>query len=158
MKRTTLFSLTLLAMIAFAANSVLCRLALRHTQIDPALFTATRLVCAAALLWLLVRFRSTKHASGGSWPSALTLFIYAAAFSFSYTALPAGIGALLLFGAVQATMVGCGLWRGERLSAFQAIGMAIAILGLVALLLPHGAVAAPPLASGGLMLAAGAAW
>lgn len=158
MKRSSLLLLTALTMVAFAANSVLCRLALRSTQIDPASFTAARLASAALVLWLIVRTRGTKAAGGGSWLSAAALFIYAAAFSFAYTGLPAGIGALLLFGAVQATMVGYGVWRGERLGLYQALGMASAIAGLAALLLPHGAVAAPPLYSSALMLAAGAAW
>ena len=158
MKRSSLLLLTALTMLAFAANSVLCRLALRSTQVDPASFTAVRLACAALVLWLIVRVRRTKAAGGGSWLSAAALFVYAAAFSFAYTGLPAGIGALILFGAVQATMVGHGLWRGERLGLYQALGMASAIAGLVALLLPHGAVAAPPLSSSALMLAAGAAW
>ncbi len=158
MKRTTLILLTALAMLAFAANSVLCRLALRHTQVDPASFTAMRLASAALVLWLIVRMRSTQAPAEGNWPSALALFAYAAAFSFAYTGLPAGIGALILFGAVQATMVGVGLWRGERLTLLQVTGMAIAIAGLAGLLLPQGALPAPPLGSAALMLCAGAAW
>jgi drug/metabolite transporter (DMT)-like permease len=145
-------------MLAFAANSVLCRLALRHTQIDPASFTAIRLASAALVLWLIVRMRAPGAPAGGSWPSALALFIYAAAFSFAYTGLQAGIGALILFGSVQATMVGIGLWRGERLSLFQGTGMGIAIAGLAGLLLPQGALPAPPLGAAALMMAAGAAW
>jgi len=158
MKRGNLLLLTALAMVAFAANSVLCRLALRHTQIDAASFTAIRLVSAALVLWLIVRIRSRGAAAGGNWPSALALFIYAAAFSFAYTGLQAGIGALILFGCVQATMVGHGLWRGERLNLFQVTGMGIAFAGLVGLLLPQGALPAPPLGSAALMMAAGAAW
>lgn len=158
MKRANLLLLTALAMLAFAANSVLCRLALRHTQIDAASFTAVRLVSAALVLWLIVRIRSDQAATGGNWPSALALFTYAAAFSFAYTGLQAGIGALILFGCVQATMVGHGLWRGERLNLFQIVGMAIALLGLVGLLLPQGALPAPPLGSALLMMGAGAAW
>ena len=158
MKRANLLLLTALAMLAFAANSVLCRLALRHTQIDAASFTAVRLVSAALVLWLIVRIRSRGAAAGGNWPSALALFTYAAAFSFAYTGLQAGIGALILFGCVQATMVGHGLWRGERLNLFQVTGMGIAIAGLVGLLLPQGPLPAPPLGSAALMMAAGAAW
>jgi drug/metabolite transporter (DMT)-like permease len=158
MNRATLLSLTALAMLAFAANSVLCRLALRHTAIDPASFTAIRLACAALVLWLIVRVRSPAGAPGGNWPSALALFAYAAAFSFAYTGLPAGMGALILFGAVQATMVGIGVSRGERLGLFQAPGMLVALAGLAGLLLPQGAVPAPPLGAAALMMAAGAAW
>lgn len=158
MKRATLLTLTALAMLAFAANSVLCRLALRHTPIDPASFTAIRLASAALVLWLIVRVRAPRSAAGGNWPSALALFAYAAAFSFAYTGLQAGMGALILFGSVQATMVSIGVWRGERLGLFQATGMAIAIAGLAGLLLPQGAVPAPPVVAAGLMMAAGAAW
>jgi drug/metabolite transporter (DMT)-like permease len=158
MKRASLLSLTALAMLAFAANSVLCRLALRHTSIDPASFTAIRLVSAALVLWLIVRMRAPGAAAGGNWPSAFALFGYAAAFSFAYTGLQAGMGALILFGSVQATMVGIGAWRGERLGGFQATGMAIALAGLAGLLLPQGALPAPPLGAAALMMAAGAAW
>lgn len=146
-----------LAMVAFAANSLFCRLALRETGIDAASFTTLRLVSGALVLWLLVRLRgganSGKH---GSWASALALFAYAAAFSFAYRTLPAGAGALLLFGAVQATMIGYGLWRGERLGPRQSGGMALAAAGLVGLLLPG--LSAPPLQGAVLMLASGVAW
>lgn len=158
MKRANLLLLTALAMMAFAANSVLCRLALRHTQIDAASFTAVRLVSAALVLWLIVRIRSRGPSTGGNWPSALALFTYAAAFSFAYTGLQTGIGALILFGCVQATMVGHGLWRGERLNLFQVAGMGIAFAGLVGLLVPQGALPAPPLGSAALMMGAGIAW
>lgn len=159
MKRANLMLLTALAMLAFAANSVLCRLALRHTQVDAASFTAIRLVSAALVLWMIVRIRAKPTAAaGGNWRSAAALFTYAAAFSFAYTGLQTGIGALILFGSVQATMVGHGLWRGERLNLFQVAGMCVAFAGLVGLLLPQGALPAPPLASAALMMAAGAAW
>jgi drug/metabolite transporter (DMT)-like permease len=158
MKRSNLLLLTALAMLAFAANSVLCRLALRHTQIDAASFTAVRLVAAALVLWAIVRLRARGGPAGGNWPSALALFVYAAAFSFAYTGLPAGIGALILFGSVQAMMVGVGIWRGERLNPYQVTGMGIAIAGLAGLLLPQGTVPAPPPGSAALMMAAGAAW
>lgn len=158
MTRANLLTLTALAMLAFAANSVLCRLALRHTQIDPASFTALRLASAALVLWLIVRMRSRGARAGGNWPSAIALFVYAAAFSFAYTGLQAGIGALILFGSVQATMVGIGLWRGERLNLAQITGMSVAIAGLAGLLMPQGAVPAPPLTAAALMMAAGAAW
>lgn len=146
--------LTGLAMVAFAGNSLLCRLALEQTRIDAASFTAIRLCSGALVLWLLVRARQQTPA--GDSVSALALFVYAAAFSMAYLSLPTGTGALLLFGAVQASMIGFGLWRGERLSALQWLGLALACGGLAALLLP-GASAAP-LGGSLLMLAAGLAW
>ena len=156
MPRSLTLSLTLLAMIAFAGNSLLCRLALQQTAIDPASFTALRLVSGALTLWLIVRVRSSSHSAAGSWPSALALFGYAAAFSYAYVSLSAATGALLLFGAVQATMLGYGLWMGERLRRRQFIGLALAMSGLVGLLLPG--LSAPPLAGALLMLGAGVAW
>jgi drug/metabolite transporter (DMT)-like permease len=156
MPHSLTLSLTLLAMIAFAGNSLLCRLALQQTAIDPASFTALRLVSGALTLWLIVRVRSSSHSAAGSWPSALALFAYAAAFSYAYVSLSAATGALLLFGAVQATMLGYGLWAGERLRRRQFIGLALAMSGLVGLLMPG--LSAPPLAGALLMLGAGVAW
>jgi len=147
--------LTTLAMIAFAANSLLCRLALRHTAIDPASFTAIRLIAGAIVLWVLARARSERRGSG-NWPSALALFAYAAGFSLAYVSLSAGTGALLLFGSVQATMIGYGLWRGERLGPAQLLGLLLAAGGIVGLLLPG--LAAPPLLGAACMIAAGIAW
>ncbi len=149
-------SLTSLAMLAFAGNSLLCRLALKQTGIDPASFTTIRLLAGALVLWLIVRIRGGGHQIGGSWPSALALFAYAAGFSFAYVSLPTGTGALLLFGAVQATMILTGLYRGERLRPQQSAGLLLALAGLVGLLLPG--LAAPPLFGSLLMLAAGVAW
>jgi drug/metabolite transporter (DMT)-like permease len=149
--------LTALAMFAFAANSVLCRVALRTTTIDPASFTAVRLAAAAAALYLLTLRRQPRNV-GGNWPSALALFAYAAAFSFAYVRLPTGVGALLLFGAVQATMVARGVSQGERVRPLQAAGMAVAIAGLVVLLIPNGIDAATPVLASALMLLAGVAW
>jgi drug/metabolite transporter (DMT)-like permease len=146
--------LTALAMAAFAGNSLLCRQALQHTAIDPASFTAVRLVSGAAVLWALVHWRGQR--SAGDWASATALFVYAAAFSFAYLSLSAGTGALLLFGAVQATMLGWGLWRGQRLGLGQVAGLVLAMGGLTALLLPG--VSAPPVTGALLMLTAGAAW
>ena len=143
-------------MMAFAGNSLLCRAALKHTVIDPATFTAARMFSGAAALWLIVSLRTRSRPQGGSWPSAFALFAYAAAFSFAYVDLSAGTGALLLFGAVQATMILFGLWKGERLTGSQGIGLAVALCGLVALLLPG--LSAPPLLSAILMVGAGIAW
>lgn len=156
MSRASVILLTFLAMLAFAANSVLCRLALKETEIDAASFTAVRLVSGALALWLIVALRSGARTAGGSWPSALALFAYAAPFSFAYVSLSAGTGALLLFGAVQASMILYGLWRGERLSARQLTGLALAMGGLVYLVLPG--LAAPPLGSALLMILAGMSW
>ena len=144
-------------MVAFAGNSLLCRLALRDTAIDAATFTFIRLASGAIALALIVRARGTQsEGPGGNWRSAAALFAYAAFFSYSYITLSAGTGALLLFGAVQATMIGYGLWRGERLTPLQLAGLAFAIGGLVVLLLPG--IAAPPFLGATLMILAGVAW
>jgi drug/metabolite transporter (DMT)-like permease len=128
-------ALTALAMLAFAGNSLLCRLALAQTHIDPASFMAIRLLSGAAMLWLAVVARGGARPGRGNWRSALTL---------------------LLFGAVQATMIGVGLRRGERLHGWQPGGLLLALGGLVALLLPG--LSAPPVGRAALMLAAGVAW
>lgn len=156
MTRARVFLPTLLALLAFAANSVLCRAALKHTALDAASFTAVRLASGALALWLIVALRNGRAASEGSWPSALALFCYAAPFSFAYVSLSAGAGALLLFGAVQATMILWGWWRGERLNARQLGGLALAVGGLAYLMLPG--IAAPPLGGALLMIAAGVSW
>ena len=148
--------LVALAMLAFAANSLLCRVALRDTAIDAATFTTVRIVSGALILWLIVRLRNGPGIPEGSWWSGFALFAYAAGFSFAYLSLPAAVGALVLFGAVQVTMIGYGLWHGERFRAVQLSGFALAVLGLVGLLSPG--LAAPPLGSAALMLAAGVAW
>jgi len=149
-------ALTALALAAFAGNSLLCRAALRDTPIDAATFTAIRIASGALTLWLIVKLRGSAAARAGDWPSALALFVYAAAFSFAYLSLTAATGALLLFGAVQATMIGAGLARGERLSAAQSLGVLVAAAGLLGLLLPG--LTAPPLGGALLMMAAGVAW
>jgi drug/metabolite transporter (DMT)-like permease len=148
--------LTSLAMLAFAGNSLLCRVALQHGTIDAASFTTIRLVSGAAVLWLVVRLTASDRAGHGQWLSALALFVYAAGFSLAYVTLPASTGALLLFGAVQATMIGHGIAKGERLRSVQICGLALAVAGLVALLAPG--LTAPPLAGAALMLLAGLAW
>jgi drug/metabolite transporter (DMT)-like permease len=151
----TLF-LTTLAMICFAGNSLLCRLALNNTAIDAASFTAVRMVSGALALWAIVGLRDGARSVRGSWASALALFAYAVTFSYAYTALTAGTGALILFGAVQATMIGYGLTRGERLGTMQIVGLVLALGGLAGLLLPG--LSAPPVLGAVLMLAAGVAW
>lgn len=148
--------LTTLAMMAFASNSLLCRVALDHTGIDAASFTTIRLISGAIMLWLVVRTRGGTVDGRGNGLSALALFAYAAGFSYAYVSLPAATGALLLFGAVQATMIGYGLWAGERLLKLQLAGLLLAFGGLVGLLLPG--LSAPPLSGSVLMLGAGVAW
>jgi drug/metabolite transporter (DMT)-like permease len=166
-------------MIAFASNSLLCRAALKQADIDAATFTFIRIFSGAVALWLLVKVRRmiivdetgtsrvdsfssssiiTRHSSlqYGNWISGLTLFIYAAAFSFAYTSLSAGTGALLLFGAVQGTMILWGLHKGERLNMVQIVGFIVAVAGLVVLVFPG--LSAPPLAGSILMLGAGVTW
>jgi drug/metabolite transporter (DMT)-like permease len=153
--RTAAF--TLLALIGFAANSLLCRAALENGawRIDAASFTSLRLVSGALVLWLLLRVRGGGERRG-SWGSALALFAYAAGFSLAYVRIPAGVGALILFGCVQATMLGVGLFRGERPRPLEWVGLAMALGGLVALRLP-GATAPDPLGAT-LMAGAGVAW
>ncbi|MDX9995535.1 MAG: EamA family transporter [Rhodocyclaceae bacterium] len=151
-----LAALTLATMIAFAANSVLCRIALKETGIDAASFTTIRLVSGALVLWLIATVLRRDRAGHGNWLSAFALFAYAAAFSFAYLSLTAATGALLLFGAVQATMILYGYAQGERFGQRQLAGLALALGGLVGLLLPG--LTAPPLAGSALMLAAGIAW
>lgn len=148
--------LTTLALLAFAGNSLLCRMALAHTAMDAASFTTVRLISGALVLWLLVVLRQGASQVQGSWLSALALFVYAAGFSFAYLQLNTGIGALILFGAVQSGMIGYGLWRGERFSARQWLGLLLACAGLTGLLLPG--LSAPPLMGSMLMLTAGFAW
>lgn len=158
MPRATVVALSALAICCFAGNSLLCRAALADDLVDPATFTTVRLLAGAATLWLLVRLRSANRSSGagGSWRGAVALFAYAGAFSFAYRALTAATGALLLFGAVQITMILVSRLQGERFGARQAVGSMMAVGGLIYLVLPG--VAAPPLDSASLMLAAGVAW
>ena len=147
-------------MIAFVSNSLLCRAALKQPSIDAASFTFVRIFSGAVALWLIVNGRRITGATyprvGGNWISALALFLYAATFSFAYVDVPAGIGALLLFGSVQATMILWGLHKGESVRAIQIVGLSVAMIGLVVLLFPG--LSAPPLFGSILMLGAGIAW
>jgi drug/metabolite transporter (DMT)-like permease len=165
-------------MIAFASNSLLCRAALKESSMDPAIFTLVRIFSGAVALWLIMSVRrmviaQTKATPSiedfsssavvtrsslqyGNWISAAALFAYATGFSFAYISLSAGTGALLLFGAVQATMIFRGLHKGERLNAIQIVGFIIAVTGLVVLVFPG--LSAPPLTGSILMLGAGLAW
>ena len=156
MSHARIVVLTILAMTAFGANSLLSRVALRDTNIDAASFTTIRLLSGTVMLWLVVNIRHRTHTGGGNWLSALALFVYAAGFSFAYVNLTVATGALLLFGAVQVTMIGHGVWMGERLRIVQVVGLMLAIGGLVSLLLPG--LSAPPFNGVVLMLSAGVAW
>jgi hypothetical protein len=149
--------LTAVAMLAFAANSLLCRLALQRGEIDPVSFAGIRLVSGAIVLAVIVRFRSERPAPGhADWLAAAMLFVYVAFFSFAYLTLSAGTGALILFGAVQLTMFSVGLRSGEKFGSAAWLGLALAVAGLVYLVSPG--IAAPPLVGAALMAIAGVAW
>jgi drug/metabolite transporter (DMT)-like permease len=156
---------TTAALVAFAGNSWLCRLALRGGDIDPAAFTALRVAGGAVVLWPLARALEPAGTRGGSWRAGVALFAYAILFAIAYVSLDTGVGALLLFGAVQATMIGAGVAQGERLAARQWIGLAAALAGLAWLAAPGAggrgagtAGGAGPLAGALAMAAAGGAW
>jgi drug/metabolite transporter (DMT)-like permease len=149
---------TSFALTCFAANSILCRLALGERAIDAAGFTFIRLVSGALML---LGVTATIEGGGvlkqrGSWPSAVMLFLYAITFSFAYVSLSAGTGALILFGSVQATMILAGLHEGERFRWSQWAGLLIALFGLVYLVLPGWQ--APSLSGAALMSVAGISW
>jgi drug/metabolite transporter (DMT)-like permease len=162
-------ALTLAALLAFAGNSVLCRLALAENAIDPATFTVVRLLSGIAVLCTLVAITqrnpptlaSDKRGMPGSWCAALMLFIYALTFSFAYVSLDTATGALVLFGAVQFTMIGAGLFAGTRLTALEWAGLATAFGGFVYLVLPGVPTTdvEPPAIAGLLLMASsGGAW
>jgi len=151
------FLLTTLAMVAFASNSILCRMALGTGAIDAASFTSVRLLSGAAMLTVILAIRNHGFQREKiNLFSAAMLFVYAICFSFSYVELSAGTGALILFGAVQLTMLLYGLTNGERIGKPAWIGIVAAFSGLVYLLSPS--VSAPPLMSALLMILAGIAW
>ena len=148
--------LTALTMTAFAGNSLLCRLALDKAGMDPASFTTIRLLSGAIVLSLIVYIKHPSNRIEGNWLSAFALFTYAACFSFAYINLTTAMGALLLFGAVQATMISHGIRSGQPLSGQQITGLIIALAGLAGLLSPG--LSAPPLTSSIIMLTSGIAW
>jgi len=150
--------LTTIALIAFAANSVLSRLALGQQALDAASFTEIRLLSGAVVLYLLLSIRSGRLAvpSGGSWSATLMLFLYAVTFSFAYNTLDTGTGALILFGAVQITMLLVTLITGNRLHALEWLGVVMAFSGFTYLVLPG--MGAPSLSGFALMTVAGIAW
>lgn len=145
-------------MLAFAGNSLLCRLALKLTPIDALVFTAIRLLSGAVALsfFMLLARRDRSVMNAGSWWSAAWLFVYAAAFSIAYVRLPTGTGALLLFASVQITMFSFGVWSGERVNLQKGAGLLIALGGLAFLLAPG--ISAPPVSSAVWMIASGIAW
>ncbi|SFN24492.1 DMT family transporter [Variovorax sp. OV329] len=150
--------LTAAAMLAFAANSILCRLALAQGAIDPASFGSIRLVSGALMLLLVLRLRPALAASGAraDWLASAMLFAYVAFFSFAYLSLPAGTGALILFGAVQLTMLAAGLRAGESFGRAGWLGFVLAAGGFVGLVAPG--VSAPAPTGAALMALAGVAW
>ena len=150
--------LTGVAMLAFAGNSILCRLALRDGAIDPASFTSVRLVSGAVTLMVIlwITRRGDTPRAHGSWLSACVLFFYAICFSYAYITLSAGAGALILFGFVQGTMIAIGIWSGDRPTTPEWLGWSLAFAGLVWLVLPG--VEAPPWSGASLMAIAGIAW
>lgn len=150
-------ALTLLAMIAFAANSVLTRMALAPGLIDAASFSAVRIVSGAVMLWLIFALRGGIRQKPVFNPGMVFgLFVYVVGFSFAYLSLGAGTGALILFGCVQLTMLSWAFFKGERFSAMGWIGLGMALAGLVYLMLPG--VAAPDPFGAFLMALAGVAW
>jgi len=144
------------AMMAFAANSLLCRAALGAQAVDALTFTSVRLASGALVLALLVRGRSGTRVAFTAWRLGAALFAYAIGFSLAYTRITAGVGALLLFGAVQVTMIGGGLAAGERPPTREWLGLGLALAGLVGLTFPG--LTAPDPAGAAFMLGAGVAW
>lgn len=146
-----------MALVAFAANSILCRMALREGVIDPAAFSTVRFLSGAVILSLIaVRVQRPFFPLPGSWTAAIVLALYALPFAFSYTQLSAGTGALILFGCVQLTMPAAALYEGERPHAVQWMGLVIALAGLVTLVFPG--LTAPSPAAAALMATAGVCW
>ena len=148
--------LVLAALTAFAANSILARLAFTTTAIDPTLYTLVRILAGAALLGLLLLWRGQPSHRSGDWAGAATLVVYAFAFSFAYLYLDAATGALVMFAWAQITMMSVGLLRGERLNLGQGIGFGLAVVGIIILLMPHAS--APTLPGIVLMSLSGIAW
>ena len=154
-------ALTMVAMLAFATNSILARLALSSSNIDPLAFTGIRLVSGAAVLAFIALFRQNPEerprlAGTGSWAGAASLLIYATAFSIAYVMVGAGPGALILFASVQIGMVTWAIAKGDRPALLEWLGMGIALAALVYLVSPG--LSAPPLHGALLMAVAGLAW
>ena len=149
---------TVLALFAFAANSVLCRLALGENAIDAPSFTVIRLLSGTIVLLTIIRIKNDKTASStkGSWSASIMLFLYAVTFSFAYVTLDTGTGALILVGSVQITMILLSLISGDRLHILEWTGLTIAFMGFVYLILPE--VTTPSATGFLLMTIAGIAW
>ena len=149
---------TALALLAFAGNSILCRLALGEDAIDAASFTAIRLLSGIIVLATIMKMTQARGTitSGGSWKASFMLFLYAVTFSYAYVSLETGIGALILFGSVQITMILVGLLSGNRFHYFEWLGVLVAFAGFVYLVMPG--VTAPSLIGFILMSIAGIAW
>ncbi|GAW97826.1 MULTISPECIES: DMT family transporter [Colwellia] len=157
MTRLKIILITIISLLAFAANSLITRFALEKTNIDEASFIMLRVVSGALFLWLFVTIRNHKTPlQSGSWLAATALFIYAVSFTYGYGLIAAGTGALLLFGSVQITMTLVGYREGERLNRIQLVGFVLALVGLVILMLPG--IRAPSLHGALLMCISGIAW
>lgn len=156
MLKNKIIWLALFTMIAFAANSILCRLALKNTLIDPITFTTIRLLSGILVLGMIGITQGKTSLHSGNWLSSLALFFYALFFSLSYVTLPAGLGAILLFGSVQISMISYGLIKKERFNGIQLMGLLMAIVGLGILFLPG--VTTPPLLGSLMMLISGLSW
>ncbi len=148
--------LTAITMIAFASNSILCRLALAHGVIDPISFASVRILSGAAALWIVSAALRRKSRPHGSWLSASMLALYAFGFSVAYVTLSAGTGALIIMSSVQMTMIVGGLLQGERLVRMQWAGLLLALAGTVYLVSPG--LTSPPLLGSLSMALAGFAW
>jgi len=149
---------TILALFAFAGNSILCRLALGEDTIDAASFTTIRLLSGIIVLAIILKMTNASRAitSKGSWKASFMLFLYAVTFSFAYISLDTGTGALILFGAVQITMILVGLLAGNKLHYFEWLGVIAAFSGFVYLVMPS--LTTPSLIGFILMSVAGVAW
>ncbi len=156
MQTKSLIFKTTLTMIAFAANSILCRLALKDGHIDPLTFSNLRLLSGAIVLSPLLFQNGLFNTTQWNLKNSFFLMIYAVFFSVAYVHLDASLGALLLFGVVQITMILHGLFRGEPLTLIRKIGLILAIFGMVLLLLPGAET--PPFLSAILMGISGFAW
>ncbi|MCG8382861.1 MAG: DMT family transporter [Gammaproteobacteria bacterium] len=151
--------LTGFALVAFAANSILSRLALENHAIDASSFTVIRLISGAVVLLVilsLTRNKSSEVSAKGSWLASFMLFLYAISFSYAYLTLETGTGALILFGSVQITMILISIYSGSRLHITEWIGIVIAFIGFVYLILPD--VSTPSLTGFLLMTVSGIAW
>jgi drug/metabolite transporter (DMT)-like permease len=155
MRANTLI-LTAAAMVAFAANSILCRLALGAGLIDAASFATVRTISGAVLLAGILMLRRKPVTAKPDWRSVVALYLYMVFFAFAYLSLSAGTGALILFGAVQLTMFIVALRSGEHFSPISWVGLVLAIAGLVYLVSPG--VTAPDPLGAMLMAVAGIAW